>query len=186
MHPAVISTDILCTDIGIFIQTVAHDLLGDLRHDVIDVRIIRAQHGHTIEGQTLEEVHEGLLQLTEIVPIGFHMIGIDVRHHGDHRRQAQERRIGLIGFGHQKITLAEARIGTRRIKPATNHKGGVKAALTQNRSNQTGRRRFTVRTGNRDTLLQPHQLGQHLGARHDRNTRLTGGDHFRVICLYGG
>ena len=39
--------------------------------------------------------------------------------------------------------------------------------------------------GDGDALFQAHQLGQHLCTRHNRDTRFTCGDHFRVICLHG-
>jgi hypothetical protein len=35
-------------------------------------------------------------------------------------------------------------------------------------------------------LLQAHQLGQHHGARHDRNMFFAGGDHFRIVGLHRG
>ena len=43
-----------------------------------------------------------------------------------------------------------------------------------------------MRAGNRNTLLQAHQLGQHQGARYDRDTHLTRHQHLGVIGLHGG
>jgi hypothetical protein len=43
-----------------------------------------------------------------------------------------------------------------------------------------------MRAGDGDTLLEAHQLGQHLGARHHGNAALARHLHFRVVVLDGG
>ena len=86
MHTAVVGTYIFGADIGLLIQTIAHDLFGDLWDDFVHIRIIGTQHSHTIERQAFEEINKGLLQFAEVMAIGFHMVGIDVGHHRNHRR----------------------------------------------------------------------------------------------------
>ena len=181
MHPTVIGPHPFRTDIGVVIQTITHDLLGDLRDDVIHIRIIGAEHSHPIERQALEEVHEGLFQFAEVMAIGFHMIGIDVCHHRNHGRQAQEGGIRLIGLSHQKLPFTQARIGTGGIQTAPDDKGRIEATLSQNRGNQTRCRGLAMRPGNGNALLQTHQFSQHLGSWHDGDSGFTGSDDFRVI-----
>jgi hypothetical protein len=53
----------------------------------------------------LQEIDEGLLQALEVVAVGFHVVGVDVGDHRNHRRQEQEGGIGLVGLGHQEIAL---------------------------------------------------------------------------------
>ena len=90
MHAPMIGPHIVCPDVGVVIQTITHDLLGHLRDDVIHIRIIGAEHSHPIERQALQKIHEGLFQFAEVMAIGFHMISIDIGHHRNHGRQAQE------------------------------------------------------------------------------------------------
>ena len=92
-------------------QAVGDDLLGDLRHDFADVGVVGAEHGHAVERQALQEIDKGLLQPLEVMTVGFHVVGIDVGHNRNDRRQEQEGGIGLVGLGHQKVAGTEARIG---------------------------------------------------------------------------
>src|SRR5438067_9492882 len=41
-----------------------------------------------------------------------------------------------------------------------------------------------MRAGDRHAALQSHQLGEHQGARHDRNARLARRYHFRIVVLH--
>ena len=86
VHTAVVGTYIFSADIGLRIQTITHNLFGDLRDDFVHIRIIGAQYSHTIERQAFEKINKGLLQFAEVMAIGFHMVGIDVGHHRNHRR----------------------------------------------------------------------------------------------------
>ena len=61
----------------------------------------------------LEEVHEGLLEAREIVAVGFHVIGIDVGHHRDHRIEQQEGGVRLVRLGDQEVALP-----SRALAPA--------------------------------------------------------------------
>ena len=86
MHPAVIRPHVFGANIGMVIQAVAHHLFGDLRHDLIHRRIIGTQYSHPVERQPLEEINKGLLQLAEVMAVGLHVIGIDIRDDRNHGR----------------------------------------------------------------------------------------------------
>ena len=133
----------------------------------------------------MQEIDERFFQVTEIVAIGFHMVGIDVGDHGHHGQQVQERRIGLIRFDNNVVTRPEFGIGTGAVQPTADDEGGVQATLGQDARHQAGGRGFAVGTGNRNALLEPHQLRQHQRTRHDRNALFAGRQYLGVIRLHG-
>ena len=150
-------------------EAVGDDRLGDRRQDLAHVGVVDAQHRDAVERQPLREVDERALQPLEVVAVGLHVVGVDVGDHGQRRLQVEERRVGLVGLGDQELALAEPRVRVRRQEPAADHERRIEAAFGQHRRDQARRRRLAVRAGDRDALLQAHQLGQHQRARHDRN-----------------
>ena len=113
--------------------------------------------------------------------IRFHVIGVDIRHHRDDRRQVQERRVRLIGFGDEKIAGAESRARACRQKSSANHERRIESAFRKYRRNQARRRRFSMGTGDGDPLLQTHELSEHQRARHDGNGAFACRLHFRIV-----
>ena len=109
------------------------------------------------------------------------MIGVDVGDHREHRREVQERRVRLVGFGDQELALAEARVGVGGQQPAADDERRIEAAFGEHRRDEARRRGLAVRAGDRDALLQAHQLGQHQRARHDRNAALARRGDFRIV-----
>ena len=73
----------------------------------------------------VQKLHKGLFELAEIVPIGVHVIGIDVGDHGHHRQEVEERGVGFVGLDHDVFTATQLGIGPGTVELATNHKGGV-------------------------------------------------------------
>ena len=57
---------------------------------------------------------------------------------------------------------------------------GSKPGLGQHEAGHRGRRRLAVRAGDRDALLEPHDLAEHLGAADDRDARRARGGDFGV------
>ena len=134
----------------------------------------------------LDEVDERERKLGEIVRVRLHMIGVDVGHDGDHRRQVQKRRIRFIGLGNEKIAGAEARTRPCGQQPAADDERRIETAFREHRCDQARRRRLAVRARDRDPLLQAHQLGQHQRARHDGNRALARHYHFGVVRRHRG
>ena len=77
-------------------------------------RIVGAQDRDAVERHAVQEVDEGLLELREIVPVGLHVVGVDVGDHRHHRQQVQERRVGFVGLDHDVVAAAELRSWRRR------------------------------------------------------------------------
>ena len=131
----------------------------------------------------LHEIEKGLAQTAKIMAVGFHMISVDVGHHREHWRQIEEGRIGLVGFDDDEFTAAKFGVRTGGLQPSANDKRRIHAGLGQHARHQTGGGGLAVSAGNRDTLLQTHQLGEHHGARHHWNLVRSRSNHFGVIFL---
>ena len=155
--------------------------LAIIRQDLAHVRVVDAQHGDAVERQALHEIDERALQLAEVVAVGLHVVGVDVGDHREHRRQVEERRVGLVGLGDEEFAVAEPRVGVGGQQPAADDERRVEAAFGEHRRDEARRRGLAVRAGDRDALLQAHQLGQHQRARHDRHAALARGDDFGVV-----
>ncbi len=81
---------------------------GDERQDLAHIRVIDAQHRDAIERQPLGELHERLLEPGEIVPVGVHVVRVDVGDDFHHREQVQERGVRLVRLGHDEIARCPA------------------------------------------------------------------------------
>ena len=99
-----------------------------------------------------------------------HMFGVDIGDDRDGRGQTIERAVALVGLDHHPFARACARIRAIGVDdPAIDH-GRVEIALVQKRRDHRRGRRLAVGAADRDVRFQAHQLGQHLGAAHDRKT----------------
>ena len=87
------------------------------------------------------------------MPVGFHVIVVDVGDNGDHRIQIQERGIGLVGLDHDVIATAQPRTGAGGIQAAADHEGRIEAAGSEHARHQARRRRLAVRARDRNPLL---------------------------------
>jgi hypothetical protein len=168
-HAATGVPDVLCSQLRVLGEPIRDDGLGDRRDDVANVGIVDAKHRGAVERQPLREVDECVLELREIVLVRLHVVGVDVGDHRQHRLQDQKRCIGFVGFGDQELALAKPRVGIRGDQPATDDEGGIESALRQDAGDETGGRRLAMGSRDGDSLLEPHQFGQHQGARHHRD-----------------
>ena len=66
-------------------QAIAEHRLGQKGQDLSHIGVIDTQHGRPIEGQPVGELDKGLLQAREVMPVGIHVVCIDIGDHGDHR-----------------------------------------------------------------------------------------------------
>ena len=185
MHLRTDSTNIHGAKMRRLIDAIAAHTAIDAAHDVTHTRIVSAHHRCAIERHTVQEVHKRGMQTPQVMAIGFHMVGIDIRHHRHHRQQVQERRIRLIGLDDDVLAGTQPGIDARAVQSAANHKGRVQPALCQHAGDQTGRGRLAVGSGNRNALLHAHQLSQHLRAWHDGYRHLPGLHDFRVVGVHG-
>ena len=115
VHLRSVGTDVFRTDLCIFSKTVSQNRFGDLGQDGTNVFTFNAHDSASVERQSLNKVRECLSQISEVVPIGIHVVFIDVGDDRDDRRQIQEGSVRLVGFGHNVKTLSEFGVGARCI-----------------------------------------------------------------------
>ena len=127
-HARAVGLDLVAAHQGFRVQAVGGDGTRHEGHDLAHVGVIHAQHGAAVERQALRELDEGALQARHIVPVGVHVIRVDVGHDGHHRQQVQEGRVGFIGLDHDVVALPQARIGAGGIQAAADHEGRVQPA----------------------------------------------------------
>ena len=123
-----------------------------------------------VERHLVGEVDERLLQGLPAA-VALHVLAVDVRDHRDRRRQLQERAIAFVRFDDHVVAAAEPRVAAEGAQPAADHRRRIEAGALEHQRHHRRRRRLAVRAGDRDAVAQPHQLGEHLGARDHRNAR---------------
>ena len=144
--------------------------------------MIQADHAEAVEGNVLDEVAEGLLDRVEVAVV-VQVFRVDV---GDDRHgafQAQEAAVALVGLDHDPVALAHLGVGAVGVDDAAVDHRRVQRTGVQQGRDHGGRRRLAVGAADADRELQTHQLGQHLGAAHQRNAAFARHDQFRVRRL---
>ena len=86
----------------------------------------------------------------------------------------------------EELALPETGVGAEPVHAAAHHHGGIEAARAQHRGHHRGGGGLAVGARDRDAVLQPHQLGEHLGPRDDRDAALTCGRYFHVVARHRG
>ena len=100
--------------------------------------------------------------------------------------QLEERAVALVGLDHHPVPGPEPRVGAVGVDDAAVDHRRVESGRLEQRRHQRGGRRLAVSAGDRDALLEPHQLGEHFGAANDRNAARARRDDFRIVALDGG
>ena len=134
----------------------------------LHVRVIEAEHREAVERDLLDELDERVLELL-VRAVVVEVLGVDVRDDGDRRREPQERAVALVGLGDEQVARAEARVRAERRHAPPTTTVGSKPGGAQHGRDERRRRRLAVRAGDGDAVLHAHQLGEHLGARDDRD-----------------
>jgi hypothetical protein len=109
------------------------------------------------------------------------VIGVDVGDHRHHRLQVEEGSVGLVRFHYDELARSEPRVGSRRLQPPADHEGRVETTFREHACHEAGRRGLAVGAGDRDALPQPHQLGEHERARHNRDLLCPCRYDFRIL-----
>ena len=154
------------------------DAADELLHD----RVVGAHHGEAVERHVLDEAAEGLLHGVEGLEM-IEVLGIDVGHDRDVGGELQEGAVRLVGLDHHPVAGAEPRIGAVGLDDAAVDHGRIEIAGVEQRRDQRGGRGLAVGAGDRDAALEPHQLGEHLGAPHHRQPLRARGDELRIVAL---
>ena len=172
--------------LSLFRETIGNHALCDLRDDGAGVLIVIAEHRDAVERQPLDKHREGLLQTLEIVPVGIHVVLVNIRDDREHRRKIEERRVRLVRFSDEVLTCSETGVRAGLHQLAADHKCRIKAACRNQRRRERRRRGLAVRAGDRDTLSEAHQFREHHGTRNDRDMLGAGFHHFGVIFVNRG
>ena len=135
----------------------------DARDQPLDVRLVQAEHGRSVERHPVHERDERVADGVE-VSVVIEVLGVDRRHDRDGRRQLQERAVRLVGLGDQELALAEPGVRAEARHPSAHDDRRIVVALGEHGADHRGGRRLAVGAGDRDAVLEAHQLGQHLGA----------------------
>ena len=79
-----------------------------------------------------------------------------------------------------------ARVRAGRVQAPADDEGRIEPALGEHARDQAGGGGLAVRAGDRDALLQAHQLGEHQRARHDRDALRARRDDLGLSALHRG
>ena len=146
-------------------------------------RMIDAHDGEAVERQVADQREKGVLDRIEGAEM-VEVLGIDVGDDGDVDREPQERAVAFVRLDHHpfagpkpgvgSVGVDDAAVDHRRIEP-----GGV-----QQRRHERGGGGLAMRAGDGHALLEPHQLGEHLGAADDRNAPRPRGRDLGIVALH--
>jgi hypothetical protein len=169
--------------VGLRVLAIGDDAaIGDLTDQDLHHRMVRAHHGEAIERHVVNEGAEGALHGIERHEM-IEMLGIDVGHDGNVGRQLEKGAVGFIGLDHHPVAGTEPRIGAVGVDDTAIDDRRIEAAGIDQRSNERCRGGLAVRPGDGDATLEPHQLGQHLCAPHDRQPFGARSRELRIIAL---
>ena len=170
----------------VFGKTVAGDRTGDLGHDVAHRRIVGTKNGGAVERHAVQEVDERRFQPVEVVPVGLHVVGVDIGHDRHDRQQVQERGVRFVGLHHDVVAAAQPGVGADAVEASADHEGRVQPGFGQHARHQAGGGCLAVGAGDRDALFQAHQFGQHQRARNHRDAFAPGFQHLGVVGVDSG
>ncbi len=167
-------------DVGGGVEAVGDDPPGQPRQQLAHRLIVGAGDHGAVERHLVREVRERLLQ---VLPgsVAFHVLVIDVRNDGDHRRELQERPVTLIRFRHHVIALPQPGVAAERAQPPADHRRRIEPGSIQRQRHHRCRGGLPMRPGDRDPVAEPHQLGQHLGPRDHRHVPPPRLQHLGVL-----
>ena len=114
------------------------------------------------------------------------MLAIDVGDDRDDRRQPQERAVALVGLDDHAGASPETRVAAEGAETPADDGGRIEAGPVQHQRHHRRRRGLAVRAGDGNPVLEPHELGQHLGARDDGNRPRAGLDDLGIRRTDGG
>ena len=100
--------------IGLVRDAVRHVAARHSRQDVLHVRVIDAQRRKPVEGDAVDELDEGVLDVL-VRAVVVEVLGVDVRDDGDRRRELEERAIALVGLRDEQVARSEPGVRPERV-----------------------------------------------------------------------
>ncbi len=185
-EPVLLVPDVARDDVGLRNEAVGDRAPLRTRDHRLDVRVVETEDDRSVERHLVDELAEAaadLLDSREVVEV----LGVGVRQHGDRRLKDDERAVGLVGLDDHVLAVAEPRVRAERRELAAHDDRRVEPGLRHDGRDHRRRRGLPVRAGDGDAItVEPHQLGEHLGARNDRDLQVARGDHLGVVLPDGG
>src|SRR5208283_395715 len=173
-------------DVGLWILPIGdHPPVLDFSGKLADRGVVETHDRETIKGDIFDKSAEGCLDRLES-PEMIEMFWIDIGDDRDFGGKLKESAIAFVGFDHHPIAAAEPRIGSIRVDDPAVDDGRIEFARFEQRRDKGCRGRLAMRPGDGDTMLQPHEFGEHFRAANDGQALLPRGDEFRVIALDRG
>ena len=157
--------------VGLGRRTVGDEALADLRQEGPHVHVVDAQDREAIERHAMDELQVRLTHPLHVA-VEIEVLAVDVRHHGNDRGEKEEGPVALVGLGDQELRLAEPDVRAERAELAADDHGRIPPGLVQDGADERCGGRLPMAPRDRDAVLHPHQLGQHLGPGNDRDLEL--------------
>ncbi len=152
---------------------------------LLDILVIQAQDGRPVERNLLDELEERGANLND-GRIVIQVFAVDVRNHRQDGAELQKRSITFVRFDNQEIALPDARIGAAHgCGFSTHHHCGIEPCYVEHRCGHRRGGSFAMASGNRYSVLQPHQLGQQFAALDDWNQEAARFLNFRIPGIHG-
>ncbi len=158
---------------------------GEPRHEAAKLIVVIAQDEHSVERNAVHEIHERLLHVRHVA-IAIHVLAIDVGHHGENGRELQERAVTLVGLRDQVLRLAQTRVRAHGVDASADHDRRIEPAGRQHRCDHAGGGGLAVHARDGDSVLEPHEFGQHFRALDYGNMLRAGRGDFRIFARDGG
>ena len=179
---AVVQSDVEQADVRLRVLAIGDDAaILDAPDQLLHGRVIEAHHRKAVERQILHEGQESLLDRVEGLEM-IEMFRIDIGDDGDVGGQLQKRAVALVRLDDHPVARAAPRIGAIGVDDAAVDDGGIEAGGVEQGRDQRSRRGLAVGAGDRDALLEPHQLGEHLGAPDDGNAPQARRRQLRIVA----
>src|SRR6266536_80596 len=159
--------------------------LLDPRKDRSDSGVVETGDDRAVERDLVRELDERVDDLVQVA-VAVEMVRLDVRDDGDVGRQLEEGAVVLVRLRDEEVAPAQARVRAEDADPTADDDRRIEAGLGQNHSGQRSRRRLSVGPGDRDPLLQAHDLAEHLGSPDHRDPALAGGGDLGIRFVHRG
>ncbi len=143
--------------------------------------VVVAEDGEAVERDPVHEVEEPAPERLRRLPV-IEVLRVDVRDDGDGRRDAQERAVGLVRLDDHVVALPELRVRPEGVHLPADHRGGIEAGVGEEVRRHRGGGGLPVRAGDGDAVLEPHELGEHLGPGDDRDLAPPRLHHLGVVA----
>ena len=181
----ILEFDVRSHQIGLIACSIGHNAALNARNDRLDVWILKAEHRGAVKRHFVRKGHKCGLDLGQ-VRVMIEVFSVDGCNHCDGRGQLEKGPVALIRFGDDEIPLSKPGVGSKCVESSADHDCRIIPAVAQDRRDHGGGRGFAVAPGDRDSVLQAHQLGKHLRPGYDRYLPPLGFEDFHVVGSDGG